>query len=47
MIVELKNGKMEEWKSSDAWYTLDGRKLNSMPTTKGVYVVKGKKVIIK
>ena len=29
------------------WFTLDGRKLNGKPTTKGVYVVKGKKVVVK
>ena len=32
---------------SDAWYTLDGRKLQGQPTTKGVYIVNGKKTIIK
>lgn len=32
---------------ADAWHTLDGRRLNGMPTAKGVYVVNGKKVIIK
>ena len=29
------------------WYTLDGRKLQSTPTAKGVYIVNGKKTIIK
>ena len=29
------------------WYSLDGRKLNGRPSTKGVYVVNGKKVVIK
>ena len=33
--------------SSDAWYTLDGRKLDKQPTAKGVYIVNGKKVVIK
>ena len=28
-------------------YTLDGRKLNVMPSTKGIYIVNGKKVIVK
>ena len=28
-------------------YTLDGRKLNTMPTQKGVYIVNGNKVVIK
>ena len=29
------------------WYDLNGRKLDKMPTKKGVYVVNGKKVVIK
>ena len=29
------------------YYTLDGRKLQAMPTVKGVYIVNGKKVVIK
>lgn len=33
--------------NSEAWYTLDGRKLQGKPTQKGVYITNGKKVIIK
>ena len=29
------------------WFTLDGRKLNGKPTAKGIYVVNGRKVVIK
>lgn len=29
-----------------AWYTLDGRKLNGMPTQKGLYIHNGKKIIL-
>ena len=29
------------------WYDLNGRKLNKKPTAKGVYVVNGKKVVVK
>ncbi|MBQ4484068.1 MAG: hypothetical protein II934_03575, partial [Prevotella sp.] len=29
------------------WYTIDGRKLNAKPTAKGLYIVNGKKVIIR
>ena len=29
------------------WYTLDGRKLDAMPTKKGVYIMNGRKVVIK
>ncbi len=31
----------------DTWFTLDGRKLFSKPTEKGVYINKGKKVLVK
>ena len=31
----------------DAWYTLDGRRLNSKPTTKGLYIQNGKKILIR
>ena len=33
--------------SSGAWYTLDGVKLDKMPTHKGVYIRNGRKVVIK
>ena len=32
---------------SNVWYTLDGRRLNNAPTTKGLYIFQGKKVVIK
>ena len=32
---------------NDKWYDLNGRKLNGMPTKKGIYVKNGKKVIVK
>lgn len=31
----------------DTWYTLNGRRLQGKPTTKGIYIYKGKKQIIK
>lgn len=31
----------------DAWYTLDGRRIEGQPSTKGVYINNGKKVIVK
>jgi len=46
-IVELKNSRIEELKSDDAWYTLDGMKLDKMPTKKDVYIRNGRKVVIK
>ena len=33
--------------SADAWYSLDGRRLNGKPTTTGLYIVGGRKVIVK
>jgi hypothetical protein len=33
--------------SEGAWYSLDGRKLDGEPTKKGLYIQKGRKVVIK
>ena len=33
--------------TNNQWYTLDGRKLDGKPTKKGLYIVNGRKVIIK
>ena len=43
--VELRTENGES--ATAAWYTLDGRKLNAKPTTKGMYILNGKKVIVK
>lgn len=32
---------------NEVWYSIDGRRVNGIPTTRGVYVVNGKKVVIK
>ena len=32
---------------NDKWYDLNGRKLNGMPTKRGIYVKNGKKVVVK
>ena len=32
---------------NDVWYTLDGRKMQGMPSQKGIYITNGKKIIIK
>ena len=42
--IKVKN---EEWTAPTGWYTFDGRKLNTKPTEKGIYINKGKKIIIK
>ncbi len=42
-INSMVNG---QW-SMDTWYTLNGRKLDKKPTKKGVYILNGRKVVIK
>ncbi len=32
---------------SDAWYIIDGRRLSGKPTQKGLYIVNGRKVVVK
>lgn len=44
--IEDGRWKMEEVRS-DYWYTLDGRQLQGKPTTKGLYINNGNKVVIK
>ncbi len=39
--------KNEEFATAAEWYTLDGRKLDSKPTKAGLYIMNGKKVVIK
>ena len=38
--------KSEELATAN-WFTLDGRKLNGQPTERGIYIVNGKKVVVK
>ena len=33
--------------AKEQWYTIDGRRLQGKPKTKGVYIVNGKKVVVK
>lgn len=33
--------------TQSSWYTLDGRRLDTMPTRKGIYIKDGKKIIIR
>ena len=41
--LRVENGEM----ATAAWYDLNGRKLNGMPTKKGIYILNGKKVVVK
>ena len=38
--------EMADVRSNDGWYSLDGRKLSARPTLKGIYINKGKKIVI-
>ena len=46
-IISIDNGQLIIDNSMDAWYSLDGRRLNGKPTQKGVYINHGNKVVIK
>ena len=46
-IISIDNGQLIIDNSMDAWYSLDGRRLTGKPTAKGLYIVNGKKIIIK
>ena len=39
-------GKVENVRNQ-VWYDLSGRKLNGTPSKKGLYIINGKKVVIK
>ena len=43
--LDTKTGEMTF--DSEAWYTLDGVRLSSKPSTKGIYINNGKKIVIK
>ena len=45
--IKTLNAETMEAYNVDGWYTLNGIKLQSMPTEKGVYINNGKKVVIK
>lgn len=44
-ISSIENGKSII--ENGAWYTLGGQKMNGKPSTKGIYIINGKKVVIK
>ena len=43
--LDTKTGKMTF--DSEAWYTLDGIRLSGKPSTKGIYINNGRKIVIK
>ena len=44
-ISTIPNDKAET--ANGIWYTIDGKRLNGQPTKKGIYIVDGKKVVIR
>ena len=43
----IKTIDVTESHSAEGWFTLDGQKLNTAPTQKGLYIHNGKKVVVK
>lgn len=37
----------QEFATAAEWYTLEGKKLEGQPTKKGIYIMNGKKVVVK
>ena len=46
-VTGITTTNFTNYTNSDAWYTLDGRKLDGKPAAKGIYMNGGKKVVIK
>ena len=46
-ITGIENLNINVSERNDTWYTLDGRKLDKKPTTRGIYINRGNKVVIK
>lgn len=47
-IIEVKTGAFSAKGSQDqAWYTLTGTRLTEVPTSKGIFIHRGRKVVIK
>ena len=44
--IQEVQGSTFEVQSDNSWYTLSGLRLNGKPTTKGIYIVNGKKIVI-
>lgn len=45
--IILTPGSSPMGEGSDYWYTIDGRKLSGKPTQRGMYINKGKKILVK
>ena len=45
--TDIKDNVRVNQSAAAQWYTIDGRKLQGQPTKKGLYIVNGKKVVVK
>jgi hypothetical protein len=45
--TEIETTDFTNYTNSDAWFTLDGRKLDKQPTKAGMYINNGRKTVIK
>ena len=45
-FIPIENGKLEMENEANGWYSISGQKLKGKPAAKGIYIRKGKKVII-
>ena len=45
-VTGIQTTDYANYTDSDAWYTVDGRKLDGKPTAKGLYINKGKIIVI-
>ncbi len=45
--ISLTPGPSPKGEGSDYWYTIDGRKLSGKPSQRGMYINKGKKILVK
>ncbi len=46
-IEQIEDGQSTMDNEAGAWFSLDGKKLNSKPDTKGIFIRNGKKVLVK
>ena len=46
-IESVESNQTAEGLETGNWYTLDGRRLSGKPTKRGIYIVNGKKMVVK
>lgn len=47
IVTGVKEVKEVKGVKANSFYTLDGRRLNGLPTTKGIYIMNGQKIVIR